>query len=409
MPYIRLQNLAEILNWRELEPPNTGKGKSTTLKSAIGHTEKRKISAAELTKGWKYCYSESPQSYNVYLPLTLDEYSRSVLSKKDLNKLIKDQVLARAKLADIGLESMKHLPGSTQLLSIGQTWLWKIEDDLIVSPLEDSQLLPAGASELRWDPRWIGQACMGKDRLRRIGVILSHLIDRLDTPMKLGSSDTILNTFEKSITVVSHKVDLYSRGEGVESIQVDKEKAFLHEIDDIREELTMLKRVVGQQEEVWKEFASSAWPEYWSDESGKMLIKHAEWRAFAPDVSDEWRMVIRPQSQFERFYRRIGQLDEDAERAQNSILLKVDLMAKKASMQETHATAIMSAAVFGFTVITIIFTPLSFITALFALPIDQFQKKQVDSVFGGSGMYTSHYIGTWACKWFQTLLMMMVY
>jgi len=38
----------------------------------------------------------------------------------------------------------------------------------------------------------------------------------------------------------------------------------------------------------------------------------------------------------------------------------------------------MSAAVIGFigfTIITIIFTPLSFIVALFALPIDRFQKQ----------------------------------
>ncbi|KAI8946097.1 hypothetical protein F4801DRAFT_81567 [Xylaria longipes] len=48
----------------------------------------------------------------------------------------------------------------------------------------------------------------------------------------------------------------------------------------------------------------------------------------------------------------------------------------------------MSAAIVGFTVITIIFAPLSFFTSLFALPIDQFQQNQ-------EGKYTTNYIGKW--------------
>jgi hypothetical protein len=58
--------------------------------------------------------------------------------------------------------------------------------------------------------------------------------------------------------------------------------------------------------------------------------------------------------------------------------------------------AIMSAAVFGFTIITIIFTPLSFVVALFALPIDRFQKQQVPSVWTDqAGMYSTNYMGNW--------------
>ncbi|KAE9381987.1 hypothetical protein N431DRAFT_458534 [Stipitochalara longipes BDJ] len=56
----------------------------------------------------------------------------------------------------------------------------------------------------------------------------------------------------------------------------------------------------------------------------------------------------------------------------------------------------MSAAVFGFTIITIIFTPLSFMVSLFALPIDRFQQHQVPSVWTDqAGMYSTKYMGRW--------------
>ncbi|KAI1328077.1 hypothetical protein F5Y16DRAFT_164982 [Xylariaceae sp. FL0255] len=57
-------------------------------------------------------------------------------------------------------------------------------------------------------------------------------------------------------------------------------------------------------------------------------------------------------------------------------------------MRETHATTVMSAAIFGFTVITIIFTPLSFMVGLFALPVDQFQLNT-------NQQYTTPYLGRW--------------
>jgi hypothetical protein len=89
-------------------------------------------------------------------------------------------------------------------------------------------------------------------------------------------------------------------------------------------------------------------------------------------------------------------LDADAERVARAIDRKLDLKATHASLKEAHTTAIMSAAVFRFTLITIIFTPLSFIVSLFALPIDRFQKDQVPSVWNDqTGMYSTNYVGKW--------------
>ena len=74
-------------------------------------------------------------------------------------------------------------------------------------------------------------------------------------------------------------------------------------------------------------------------------------------------------------------------------------MAKHASLRESHATAMMSAAIFGFTLITIVFTPLSFFASLFSLPIDRLQVHQTGGLFSDqSGMYSARYVGTYMGK-----------
>ena len=105
-------------------------------------------------------------------------------------------------------------------------------------------------------------------------------------------------------------------------------------------------------------------------------------------------MVLKTQTQLSKFRRRIEQLGEDAERVRETILTKLDWKQKHAGLKEAHAAAIISAAVLGFTIVTIIFVPLSFVMSLFALPIDRFQQNQIDSPWSsGTKMYSTNYIG----------------
>lgn len=156
----------------------------------------------------------------------------------------------------------------------------------------------------------------------------------------------------------------------------------------------MIRRVLLQQEEVWSEFANNAWPEVWaSRQDGRMI--------YPPDsqsdtLREEIRLSMRPKVRLQKFQQKIAQLDENAERVERFLILELDLKQKHATMRESHATAIMSAAVFGFTIITIIFTPSSFIMSLFALPIDRFQQNQKRSRWTDeAGMYSTNYIGKW--------------
>lgn len=202
----------------------------------------------------------------------------------------------------------------------------------------------------------------------------------------------VFNEFEKAITHVSELVNMYLEDVTVENISIEKEKGFIHDITDIRDELAMIKRVVLQQEEVWKDFAFDAWPEHWPNgQDGRMVVPRDTLKG---DDGELWRIVMHAQTLFGKYRRRIEQLDEDADRVERAITTKLELMAKHATLKESHATSIMSAAVFGFTIVTIIFKPLSFFASLFALPIDTFQNHQVVGRFSSeAGMYTTNYVG----------------
>jgi hypothetical protein len=154
----------------------------------------------------------------------------------------------------------------------------------------------------------------------------------------------------------------------------------------------MIKRVLVQQEEVWKEFALTAWPDFWT--TGRMVVTKETMDKAVQAEKEEWQAIMRIPAQFGKYRRRINDLDEDSARVEQAISLKLDLMAKHSTIRESHATSIMSAAVFGFTLVTIVFTPLSFFTSLFALPIDRFQDNQVFGRFSNeTGMYTTNYVG----------------
>ncbi len=382
MPFFHLQTLADIDHWRD--------------------AEKRESSFQQLTEEWVYCCSQSPEAFDISIPLTLDEYCSPVLSRPTLDRLNRDQVLIKAKKAE--LPPAQELPASTELLVVNMFRVWKLGNEIIVSPANNPTLLKNGRFNDLAKPSI--RTNSSQDPKRHIGTILSGLIVsclEFTTGARLSSSKPILDTFQKMITLVSEDVDEYMKDITVKDIDIRREQNFMHEISDIRAELSMIKRVVIQQEEIWKEFAFYAWPEYWPNgQEGKMIMKPEDLQRFEVEEIDEWLDVLRPQSYLSKCQQRIGQLDENVERVENSILKKLDLKAKHAALRESHATAIMSAAVFGFSLITIIFTPLSFVMALFALPIDQFKKTQFDSPYANdtNRIYPLDYIGRYAGKCF---------
>ncbi|KAF4632926.1 hypothetical protein G7Y89_g5196 [Cudoniella acicularis] len=341
----------------------------------------------------QYCCCEDPASLGIHLPRTLDEYCYPSLDTPTLDIRNRDQVVIRYQE-----KSKSWSEESPSVVTVPQAWLWKFDNVIMTALPSDIDVLnPLHTNMMQsWDMYRRFKNVKPEEAL---GLFLSDLVDVLDRPAMAGLSEPIFNIFEKAIAGLSERVDKYTQSPDVNSIKMVEEKIFLHEIDDIREELSMIKTVLFQQEEVWRDFANKAWPLYWPDGPGgrfKPLPETPDGRVISETERRAWIKIQRPLIQFAKFNRRIAKLDEDAERVERAIDRKLDLKTKHASLREAHTMAIMSAAVFGFTIITIIFTPLSFVVTLFALPIDRFQKQQIPSVWTDqAGMYSTNYMGKW--------------
>lgn len=171
--------------------------------------------------------------------------------------------------------------------------------------------------------------------------------------------------------------------------------------------------VLIQQETTWREFAHKSWPRFWKNgyegnfepdwkydwqrrDQEKLDYSFPGWKTV--DVETKWRVIQSPQEHFRKRRTQLDKLDRDAERVQRSIELKLDLKQRHASLKEARTASLMGASVLGFTIITIIFTPLSFMAGLFALPIDRLEVAQstgLDSSSGVPGAYSTGYVMKW--------------
>jgi Mg2+ and Co2+ transporter CorA len=134
---------------------------------------------------------------------------------------------------------------------------------------------------------------------------LCYLIDRFEEPQTGHRSRTILDVFEISIETVAGETSEYIALVGIESIDIKTENNLLHRISNIREELTMIRRVLIQQEEVWRDFASQVWPDHWSNYRDGQVNYPDEFKKRTAEEKAVWkkqmRLLMHPQSQLQRF------------------------------------------------------------------------------------------------------------
>lgn len=386
MPFFGFDSAEHLNSWRD-----TDDAKATAW--------------TELSTGWKYCSYDKARNAECYPSLTLDEFCCQSLSREALDRRNCDQVIlsiqpAGEKKMEPGKESLGNIPAKNELIVIKQAWMWKVHDVFIVSggaEKNDSPLLVVEDSFERFYHT--------KGLSRCIGIMMAHMVISIENDPVNPKYGNIFRMFEQAITAVSEKVDTYLRDVSIEGIRIETEKECLHLIIDIQEELSMIKRVILQQEMVWRSFSSKAWPHYWPNgQDGSMVIPPEEWRKYSKQgIAEEWEFIHSAESKFKEYYRRIAQLDEDAQRVERSVTAMLDLKSKHATIREAHTSAIMGAAVVGFTIVTIIFTPLSYMATLFALPINTLQDKQDNSKFTDqAGAYKSSYFARWTCEYCST-------
>lgn len=360
--------------------------------------------------------------YHAYC--SLDEYCFPHLGQEALAKRNVDQTLTRYHLmtekepqnvTEKTKHSIKHSPAnearlrrSVPLIAVPQAFIWEVDDLLIIA-------LPVAPPQTFWKLVASFRFLKAKEF---IGLLLYAIVEAFDPwpttkvslmslPIESDKHQRIFKVFSRSIALISDQVSEYLDDEDVDNITAAREHGYIHRIQDIREEISMIRSIILQQEEVWRDFVSNAWPDCWKEDSyghttfrytanPKINGSRGKSRRARFDPKALFEVIGQPQHLFKKYKQRLQRLDDDAARVERSIELRLDLKQKHASLREARKATLMSASVIGFTLITAIFTPLSFMVSLFALPIDRFQTSKIGS--GDDAYYTTSYIGKWISK-----------
>lgn len=214
--------------------------------------------------------------------------------------------------------------------------------------------------------------------------------------IRAGLDRPALDIYEESISVLSKDVESHFK----KSIKEQKkaaydEKQYLHTIVDIREELSMIRSVVAQQYRVWADLKTEIlanWSDSTRQEREDEELKQAAESSHKCPNKKEMKTIDEISFRLQRLEDRIDRADQNAERVQNLIPQYLELKRSCTAMKEFPYTALLRAAVFRFSIVTIIFVPMLFILALLSVPRD---SLLVDSV---KAEHKRFFIGKWTGK-----------
>ncbi|GAW19291.1 hypothetical protein ANO14919_087770 [Xylariales sp. No.14919] len=362
--------------------------------------------------------------------LTLDETYFPSLPTDVLDKRNTMQVVSRQ-----CTESLNGKPTNedTQpMLMVPQLWLWRC-DRYILSAFSANDGIYTAAYNINIRKQ------MSKFVSKPIpspgihtGLLIAQQISEFGNPQTNGifgnpqahaKFPSPLDIFEASAAQVLTEVDVYMDLNTPSRPDMNKEHDFMFRIADIREELAMINEVLSQQLEVLQKFIEDF--ELYNPDSHSFLDREfvlkggkqnrvaiAEYKVDT-EAMEQWETVKRSRGIIEKYQKRVRKIDGDAERVEKRIQDQLNLKRTHASIEDARASLtlgthglILSTAVIGFTVVTIIFAPLAFVTALFALPIDtllsnQFPFKRAEnSEAEDSAQTTDAYTTSYVARWF---------
>lgn len=227
----------------------------------------------------------------------------------------------------------------------------------------------------------------GKSTDLEIGVLIASQINGFGREHKLDNGTTFkspLVIFElaviSNLADVHHCLNAASRTYSIEE-QKEKERGFIHAMSDIHSELDMIQSVLGHQEGVFDAFLEDTkWD--WNE-----ALKYASRPA------DGWLIVERARRTRGGYELRIEKIHRDAERVEKTIESYLNLKRTYVTIEDTRNGLMVGYAASAFAFVTVIFTPLAFMTSLFALPMDQFVQHQITDSTSTTRVFRSSYIG----------------
>jgi len=380
-------------------------------------------------------FNRERAAQGLHFPLTLDEYCNPGFDEKTLYLRNQDQVIARIHSdgrLDAGSkhkDKRKETQPETRLLMVHQVWTYHFENSNILA-FPEIVLREPTIQKALLEQESIFSLGDEARHLYTVAQWLSAFVGLVSRPC--GLQKPLLDMFEESISFVSIDVEEYFYKKPSEQEKAaDDEKRYFHGIADIREELAMILSVVNEQEYVWIEVKTKllALFEVRTPHVGEVV---SCWRAKDnPKKKGQQMLVVEPKRrddpevkekdletheavkaddivrcketiknislQLQRIKDRIDRIDQNAERVQNLIPQYLELKRSYTSMKESHYTTLLGGAVFGLSVVTIIFTPMSFILALLAVPNEGLLLGTTE--MQGNGTDVGEQRGNFVRKW----------
>jgi len=301
------------------------------------------------------------QYYSTYPAQTLDEASYPNLGCELLKRRNADQVVTKE-----WLSSAKKYPNvdprRAPILIVPQIWFWQINMTVVSAwPLGGR----SGGTLSLEETDSIAK-CLPIPGADPYNLILQVILDKIQSFGNPRFKDSlmypaVLDAFEDHLATVLALVEgnvdcVYPKA----ALDIQQDFEFLHNISDIRHEIAMIQKIFDQQQHIVEELKNQ-------------LTHHTELtnlQLMALSRADQALGLLG------RYRERTENIETKAQIIQYEIQDKLTLKRTFATMQDTHNTVLLGSAVIGLTVITIIFTPLAFVTGLLDLPLDIFSKIQ---------------------------------
>lgn len=311
------------------------------------------------------------EDVGIYLEQTLDESYYPSLDRKSLEARNKDQVVSKEFLRTSG-GSIADCP----ILMVPQLWLWKMDNTLLSACSETNM-------EERWDTHFFhSQGRLGwsftyhpyvehsQSIHSRMGLLLAESMNNFGMRNKCkGANGKMftppLDMFEAALISTLSAVHNYLEADrnGLKTKeQKNKELEFIHHVSDIHSELDMIQAILNQQKEVMDKFLADTQEERDAETSSK--------------AQKVWEEVVQARQNIDQYINRINKIHKDAERAEKTIDSFLNLQRTYANIEDTQNNMLVGLAALAFAIVTVIFTPLGFMTSLFALPVREILQHQ---------------------------------
>ncbi|KAI3331691.1 hypothetical protein HD806DRAFT_478063 [Xylariaceae sp. AK1471] len=256
-----------------------------------------------------------------------------------------------------------------KLLMIHQLWLWKLDDNTVItcSPdrchtgAEDTLIdtIRQGGIKSMYEPddlieHILYECATFLDEFRYAGLGV-HVLDIFDSVIAKMSDEEVMS-FKNFSSYMKDPPKGRKTSFNI-SRSITEEIRLLYEVKDVRDELNLLRRVFEAQAGVLEQFTRLFWP-------GLQEQSRRCREGFLEDCATKGLID------------RTTRLDEEAKKTLEALDYLVQVKQAQSSLDEAEAARRLNNYIVLFTIVTIIFTPLSFITSLFAVPVNQFPHDE---------------------------------